>query len=222
MSGEKSEEQNIKERFVKQGLMYAELNEYFAKEFLEEGYSGMELRAYDLPVQIILRVGKTHDVLGEKKSRIKQVKTLVAKRMGIPEANLEISVEMVRNKGLCPMTQAEVIRSKIGSGVQYKRVVNGVMKTIMEAGAQGCEIVISGKLKGQRARSAKFVEGRLIHTGGVKEEYMRSATTSVLLKLGVIGIKVTIMLPHDPEGIDGPSRDMVDKIKVLEPTEIIY
>ena len=29
----------------------------------------------------------------------------------------------------------------------------------MESGAKGCEVVVSGKLRGQRAKSMKFVDG---------------------------------------------------------------
>lgn len=32
----------------------------------------------------------------------------------------------------------------------------------MESGAKGCEVVVSGKLRGQRAKSMKFVDGLMI------------------------------------------------------------
>ena len=35
----------------------------------------------------------------------------------------------------------------------------------------------------------------------------------------MLGVKVTIMLPHDPRGIDGPSMTLPDAITVHEPRE---
>jgi hypothetical protein len=40
---------------------------------------------------------------------------------------------------------------------------------------------------------------------------------SVLLKSGVLGIKVAIMLPWDPLGKKGPKTPLPDVVKVLKP-----
>jgi len=37
----------------------------------------------------------------------------------------------------------------------------------------------------------------------------------------VLGIKVNIMLPHDPQGKMGPKSPMPDKIEVFEPKDDI-
>ena len=36
---------------------------------------------------------------------------------------------------------------------------------------------------------------------------------------GVLGIKVAIMLDHDPSGFTGPSKTQPDVIRVIEPKE---
>lgn len=214
------EDTKILNRFIDYGLTYAEINEFLSKEFQEDGYSGCEIHHHTLPIQIILRISKpAHDVIGANKMRIKQVRNLIAKKLKTPKIGVEILVEMIKKRGLCPLTQAENIRAKLIAGMPVRRAVNGAIRNIKDDGAQGCEIIISGKTKGQRARSMKFVNGLLIHSGQPKEDYMRSGFTSVLLKQGVIGIKVKIMLPHDPEGKDGPSREIADKIIVIDPKE---
>ena len=63
----------------------------------------------------------------------------------------------------------------------------------MESGAKGCEVVVSGKLRGQRAKSMKFVDGLMIHSGDPVNYYVDTAVRHVLLRqgkqLGVLGAK---------------------------------
>jgi small subunit ribosomal protein S3e len=70
----------------------------------------------------------------------------------------------------------------------------------MESGAKGCEIIISGKLRGQRAKAMKFVDGLMIHSGDPMNHYVQRAVKHVELRQGVLGIKVKIMLNWDPSG----------------------
>ena len=70
----------------------------------------------------------------------------------------------------------------------------------MESGAKGCEIVVSGKLRGQRAKAMKFVDGLMIHSGDPMNYYVQRAVKHVELRQGVLGIKVKIMLNWDPTG----------------------
>jgi len=66
------------------------------------------------------------------------------------------------------------------------RACYGVLRFIMESGAKGCEVVVSGKLRGQRAKSMKFVDGLMIHSGEPTNEYVNTATRHVLLRQGMI------------------------------------
>lgn len=58
----------------------------------------------------------------------------------------------------------------------------GVLRFIMESGAKGCEVVVSGKLRGQRAKAMKFVDGLMIHSGDPCNDYVDSACRHVLLR----------------------------------------
>jgi hypothetical protein len=50
-------------------------------------------------------------------------------------------------------------------------------------------------------------------------EYVDSAVRHVLMKQGVLGVKVQIMLPYDPEGKMGPKILMGDQVIIREPKE---
>ena len=41
----------------------------------------------------------------------------------------------------------------------------------------------------------------------------------MLIRLGIIGIKVRIMLDHDPEGKKGPNVKLPDQFEIKEPKE---
>ncbi|KAJ0635713.1 putative ribosomal protein S3 [Helianthus annuus] len=76
----------------------------------------------------------------------------------------------------------------------------GVLRLVMENGAKGCEVIVSGKLRAQRAKSMKFKDGYMVSSGPPVKEYIDSAVRHVLLRQGVLGIKVKIKLDWDPSG----------------------
>ena len=60
----------------------------------------------------------------------------------------------------------------------------------MEAGAKGCEVIVTGKLRAARAKAMKFKDGYMISSGQPTEEFIDSAVRHVLLRQGCLGIKV--------------------------------
>ena len=54
----------------------------------------------------------------------------------------------------------------------------------MESGARGCEVVVSGKLRGQRAKSMQFTDGLMIHSGDPRRHYVDDAVRHVHLRQG--------------------------------------
>merc|ERR1712037_665299 len=137
-------------------------------------------------------------VLGDKAKRIRELTALVQKRFQIKDGAVELFAEKVANRGLCAIAQCESLRYKLEGGLAVRRAAYGVLRFIVESGAKGCEVVISGKLRGQRAKAMKFTDGLMIHTGHPVTEYVDTAVRHVMLRQGVIGLKVKIMLPTTP------------------------
>lgn len=127
--------------------------------------------------------------------------------------------EKVADRGLCAIAQCESLRYKLIGGLAVRRACYGVLRFIMESGAKGCEVVVSGKLRGQRAKSMKFVDGWMIHAGDPCNDYVDTAVRHVLLRQGVLGIKVKIMLPWDQTGKKGPKKPLPDNVIINEPKE---
>ena len=101
-----------------------------------------------------------------------------------------MNICQVATRGLCAIAQAESLRYKLIGGLAVRRACYGVLRFIMESGAKGCEVVVSGKLRGQRAKAMKFVDGLMIHSGDPVNDYVDMACRHVLLRQGVLGIKV--------------------------------
>merc|ERR1711983_137004 len=105
------------------------------------------------------------------------------------------------------------------SGLAVRRACYGVVRFVMEAKAKGVEVIVSGKLRGQRAKAMKFGDGYMIKTGHAGQLYTDVAVRHVLMRQGVIGIKVSIMLPHVPNGVIGPKMNLDDVVTIMEPKE---
>ncbi|KAJ3091484.1 40S ribosomal protein S3 [Quaeritorhiza haematococci] len=208
-----------KRKFVADGVFFAELNEFLTRELAEEGYSGVEVRVTPARTEIIIRATRTQNVLGEKGKRIRELTSVVQKRFNFPENTVELYAEKVNNRGLCAIAQAESLRYKLLGGLAVRRACYGVLRFIMESGAKGCEVVVSGKLRAARAKSMKFVDGFMIHSGQPTRDFIDTAIRHVLLRQGVLGIKVKIMLEWDPSGKQGPKKPLPDMVTISEPKE---
>jgi small subunit ribosomal protein S3e len=209
-----------KRKFVADGVFYAELNDYLTRELAEDGYSGVEVRVSPVRTQIIIRATRTQTVLGEQGRRIRELTSLVQKRFDFPEGNVALYIERVTNRGMCAVAQCESLKYKLLGGLAVRRACNGVLRFIMnDGGAKGCEVIVSGKLRAQRAKAMKFKDGYMIKSGEAARHYVDKATRHIELKQGVLGIKVAIMLPYDPTGKMGCAQPQADLIEIHEPTK---
>ncbi|CAG2182257.1 unnamed protein product, partial [Oppiella nova] len=146
--------------------------------------------------EIIILATRTQSVLGEKGRRIRELTSVVQKRFNFEEGTVEVSThftlpvprmyaEKVADRGLCAIAQCESLRYKLIGGLAVRRACYGVLRFIIESQAVGCEVVVSRKLRGQRAKSMKFVDGLMIHSGQPTNDYVDTAVRHVLLKQGV-------------------------------------
>merc|ERR1712023_429260 len=111
------------------------------------------------------------------------------------------------------------LRYKLLGGLPVRRACYGVLNFVMRNGATGCEVIVSGKLRAQRAKVMKFRDGYLISSGHPKDHYIQESSRHVLMRQGVLGVKVRIMLKYDETGDYGTTLQMPDKVIIHEPLE---
>jgi ribosomal protein uS3 len=172
--------------------------------------SSSAVRAFSLlcapPIHLTLRIPLDHaasrpqDVLGDKGKRIRELTSVVQKRFGFADNAVELFAERVANRGLSAQAQAESLKYKLLGGLAVRRACYGIVKFVMESGAKGVEVVVAGKLRGQRAKAMKFRDGYMVKTGHSAVIYNDYATRHVMMRQGIMGVRVKIMLPHDPTG----------------------
>jgi len=97
--------------------------------------------------------------------------------------------------------------------------VNGVMNTVMRKKAIGCMVMVSGKVRGQRAKAQKYTSGYLISTGQPKKEFLDTAIRHVLMRQGVLGLKVQIMADVKKKLPNGTMKLMPDFIEIHDPKD---
>jgi small subunit ribosomal protein S3e len=208
-----------KAKFIADGVFRAELNEFLVHELAEEGYAGVDVRPTPLRTEIVIRATKTQNVLGEKGRRIRELTAAVQKRFDFQDGQVELYAERLAVRGLCAQAQAESLKYKLLGGLAVRRACYGILRFVMESGANGCEVIVSGKLRGQRAKSQKFRDGYMIKSGDSARHYVDRAVRHVLMRQGVLGVIVKIQLPYDPTGQSGPKVRLADKVEIFEPKD---
>jgi small subunit ribosomal protein S3e len=208
-----------KAKFVADGVFKAELSEFLTHELAEEGYAGVDVRPTPLRTEVVIRATKTQNVLGEKGRRIRELTAAVQKRFDFQDGQVELYAERLAVRGLCAQAQAESLKYKLLGGLAVRRACYGILRFVMESGANGCEVVVSGKLRGQRAKSQKFKDGYMVKSGDSARHYVDRAVRHVLMRQGVLGVIVKIQLPYDPTGQTGPKVRVADKVESFEPKD---
>jgi len=217
MAGYSNVQISKKRKFIKDGVFFAEINEFLRRMLAEDGYAGVEIKPRPDCTQIVIKCTKTPDVV----KRIPYIQKLLQLRHKLEEGTIKVFAEKVNPRGLSARAQAQSICYKLKGGLAVRRACYGVLKFIMDNGkAKGVQIIISGKLRGARAKAMKFKEGYMITSGHAKNSYIVEAVEHVLLRQGTIGVRVTIMLPHDPEGRNGGVKEALpDVVTVHNPKD---
>jgi small subunit ribosomal protein S3e len=212
-----------KRKYVADGVFFAELNEFFRRTLSSFGFSGMKLEKAPLECTIVICVIKNPKQLtdGSKHKRVRELELLVEKRFGFRPNYIHIVVDKAAYRGQSALAQAESLRYKIISGLAVRRACYGILRFVMEKDCKtkGCEVTVSGKLRAQRAKVMKFTDGYMISTGNPAKEYIDEAYCHVMMKQGILGVKVKIMLSHDPAGKAGPSTPLPDSVRIKKPQD---
>jgi len=84
------------------------------------------------------------------------------------------------------------LAAHIERGTAFRRATMWTLNQIMEAGAMGVQITISGKLRGDRSAFEKHTQGILPRAGNYAKDIVSEDVTHTKTKMGLIGIKIRI------------------------------
>lgn len=194
----------LEKEFIKKGIKKAKLEEFFQEEYARAGYSGCEIRRTPMGVNITIHADKPGLIIGRGGSRIKEVTEKLEKEFGFKDPQLD--VKEIEKPELNATIMANEIKNAMERGASRRRVANGVLRSIMERGAAGAEIRISGKLSGSRGRAEKFADGYLKSCGEPAQRLVDEAVVHAKTKPGTIGVRVRIM-ERKPEGVGEEKKE---------------
>jgi small subunit ribosomal protein S3 len=180
--------------FIEESVKRAEIDEFLKNEFERAGYGGVEITKTPLGTHMVIYTMRPGLVIGRGGQTIKELAITLEEKFGLP--NPQISVAEIEIPELNPHVMASRITSGLKRGIHYRRSGYWALNRIMEAGALGAEIIISGVLRSRRARYEKFRAGYLPKSGDPAMKHMRKAVSHVQLKPGMLGVKVLIMPPE--------------------------
>jgi len=205
--------------FIEDSIKKTKVDEFLWKEFERAGYGGVEITKSPLGTNIVIYAMRPGMIIGRGGTTIKNLAKVLEEKFSL--LNPQISVAEIEVPELNARVMASRIASALRRNIHFRRAGFWALSRIMEAGAMGAEIVISGKLRTERSRSEKFRDGYLPKSGDPAMKYVQTAVTHVQLKPGVFGIKVSIMpsnvkLPDEIEFIEKEELEEASKPESLE------
>ncbi len=196
----------IERNVIKENKKEFQIEEYIGSTLKNVGLSKVKLQKTPLGDKIIIYTSRPGLVVGRKGENITKLNRELKEKFQLENPQIEIAE--VDTPDLDARIMAERIAAtleKFGSR-RFKAVMHKMMEAAMKSGALGVEILLSGKVPSQRAKTWRVFQGYLKKCGYIAQHDVRVAYAQALLKTGVVGIKVSIM----------PNIKLPDNIAVLE------
>ncbi|WP_262180524.1 30S ribosomal protein S3 [Haloarcula laminariae] len=182
------------QQFIEDGLQRTQIDEFFAEELGRAGYGGMDVAKTPMGTQIVLKAEKPGMVIGKGGKNIRKITTELEERFNLDDP--QIDVQEVEEPDLNARIVADRLGNALERGWYFRKAGHTTIDRIMESGALGAEIVLSGKVTGARSRVEKFNRGYIKHNGEPAEDIVDSGVGVAVMKLGTIGVQVRIIPPE--------------------------
>ena len=185
----------IERQFISQKIKEFQIQEHIKSELAGTGFSHIEIQRTPLGEKVIIFTARPGLVVGRKGENIKKLTNLLKKRFKMENPQIEIG------EISSPMLDANYVADKISATLvkfgskRFKSIGYKTLQDILDHGALGAEIVISGKVPSARARSWRFKAGHLKKSGDISANKVKRSIATANLKSGTVGIKVSIMTP---------------------------
>ena len=194
--------------FVKENARKAEIDEFLSQDLKRAGYSKVEMTKTPLGTRVVVYAAKPGLVIGRRGQSIRDLTQVLEQRFGV--TNPQISVATLEVPELDPKVVASQIAMALQRGIHFRRAAYWALQRTIEAGAQGVEIIIRGKLTTDRARYEKYKAGYLPSVGEAVDRIVRSAVVDTQLKQGLFGIRVRLL----PQNVGLPDKPIIRDVPV--------
>ncbi len=208
---------NIVNRNIERQLV----REYLLKETERAGFGGLDFKRTPEGTLVKLQAEQVGRVIGRRGKVIHELQRRLKNDFNLDKPRLEV------NEIEEPRLNAQVMASRLASSLErgwfFRRAGHSTSQNIMDAGARGCLIILSGKISGARHRVQKFQKGHIKFCGETALEFMDEGFATAVKKLGTIGCTVRIMrpgvkLPHEISIQDRAESGLgpIEEVSMLE------
>lgn len=205
----------IERKFVAEKMKEFQVQEFIANSLKNVGHSHTKILRTPLGDKVVIYASRPGLVVGRKGENIKKLTNTLKKKFNLENPQIEIAE--VEN----PNLDAQIVAERIASTIErfginkFKAIGHKTMTDVMNAGALGVEIIISGKVPSQRAKSWRFYNGYLKKCGNIAVEGVKRAQAAAQMNTGSIGVKVAIMPPDVklPDDIQVGRKETVVEVK---------
>ncbi len=197
------------------------IKEYIKRDLGKGKISQLDIEYTPLGEKIIVSTSRPGLVIGRKGEKINELTRVLKTRFKLENPHIEI--DEIKD----PLFDAQLVADEIAlalermGNLKFKVIAYRKLQEIINAGALGCEMRLTGKLPSERAKSWRFAEGYLKKAGEPSKEIDRAQATA-LTKTGIIGVKVAIMAPtakiYDRIDIDDAIKAQIN-FELEEPDE---
>ena len=196
------------------------LKDYLREAIKDAGFSHAEISKTPTGTRVALHVTRPGIVIGRKGSGIRELTEKLAIDFGLK--NPQISVNEIEKPELSPSVMCNRMASHLERGTAFRRATMWTLKQIMEGGAMGVQITISGKLRGDRSAFEKHTAGVLPRAGHHAEVIVSEDIAHVITPMGLIGIRIRIAIKEKfvPEFELKKSKDQEEKTKQVKVEEV--
>lgn len=184
----------VERKFIEDSIMRFRIAEFMKGQLERAGFSNLTIQKTPLLTLINAEVTNPGRVIGRRGKTINEITDKLKTEFKLE--NPKINIAVVSKPDLEPQVVARRLVKLIEMGKNPRRMMHSMVKSIMDAGAVGCEIVVSGKLvaKGGRAKSFRTIAGYLPKSGE-PARWVKEAKLTAYPKPGAIGIQVRIAPP---------------------------
>ncbi len=171
------------------------IREYVRNSLGKGKISKVKIEYAPVGEKIIISTSKPGLIIGRGGEKIEELTQILKKRFGLENPHIEID-EIKK-----PEFNAQIMADEIALNLErfgplkFKVIAYRILQRIIDAGALGVEIRLSGKLPGARAKTWRFAQGYLKKTGDPAKVVDRAQATAQT-KPGIVGVKVSILSPE--------------------------
>ncbi|MDA7942309.1 MAG: 30S ribosomal protein S3 [Nitrosopumilus sp.] len=166
------------------------MHDYLRETVKDAGYSHSETTKTPMGTKVALHVTRPGLVIGRKGSGIRAITETLGTEYELK--NPQITVKEIQTPELSPSVMCNRMASHIERGTAFRRATMWTLKQVMENGALGVQITISGKLRGDRSAFEKHTAGILPRAGHHADQIVEEDIAHVQTPMGLIGVRIRI------------------------------